>query len=86
METQIFFQEVATVGTIRSKIPDLIAAKGWDTRKFIAECYMAGLHQDTAAKLANGATNFNDKTLAIVAGVLGVRSLSDLKDFDNGKH
>ena len=89
METQSIYtihQEVIIVGNIKSKIPELIAARGWDTRKFIAECYAAGLSQDTGASLASGATNFNDRTMRIVAGVLGVSSISELKDFENGKY
>ena len=89
METQAIYltnQEVKIMGQLKSRVPDLIASKGWDTKTFTAHCMLAGISSDTAYRLARGDTNFRPETLRVAAGVLGVNSISDIVDFNNGKH
>ncbi len=70
-------QEAVAMG-LRSKIPELLAAKGWTQRKFAARCMEAGLAVDTANRLARGETDVRTSTLRVVAKVLGVTSFDDM--------
>lgn len=70
-------QEAVAMG-LRSRIPELLAAKGWDPKKFAAYCMLEGLSADTANRLARGDTDARTKTLAKVAKVLGVAKFDDM--------
>lgn len=61
-----------------SRVPGLIEKKEWDLKTFQAHCMLAGLSDFTAARLANGDTNFTLGTMVDVCGVLGVDSIDDL--------
>jgi hypothetical protein len=81
--TQIYsVGQEAVMGKLRSHVPELLVKKGWDTKTFTAHCMLAGLSSDTAYRLAKGDTNFSTSTLSIVAGVLGVASISQVIDKD----
>jgi hypothetical protein len=84
METSFFYQEVVRVAKLRSHIPDLIAAKGWSPNVFIGLCIQNGISMDTAKKMVNGKTNLSNDTLSVAASVLGVSSIAQLIDFNNG--
>ena len=64
-----------------SKVPALISERRMSNDEFIGRCRIAGLSEKTARKLMEGKTNFNDETAATIAGILGVGSISDLKEF-----
>jgi len=70
------------MGKPKSSIPDLLRSKGWSKQYFTGQCMVAGLSYDTARRLAKGDTQFTVDTLATVARVLGVSSISELVDFD----
>ncbi len=75
--TSLFAQEAVAMG-LRSRIPELLAAKGWDPKQFAAYCMLEGLSADTANRLARGDTDARTKTLAKVAKVLGVTKFDDM--------
>lgn len=70
---------------LRNNVPELLSKLGWDTRTFAAYCMLRGIGQDTAYRLARGNTNFTIQTLAVVADVLGVKSIGDIIDIDPGE-
>lgn len=72
------------MGTLKNHVPELLAAKGWDTKTFVAYCMLAGLSQDTAYRLTRGETNFTSDTLKVVADVLGLQSISQVIDIAGG--
>lgn len=67
---------------IKSHVPDLLAAKGWDEDTFKGYCVMNGISVDTATRLAEGHTDITVKTLRKLQPVFGVDSICDLIDFD----
>lgn len=67
---------------LKSFVPELIQAKGWDTKTFVAHCMLAGMGADTAYRLARGDTNFKVDTLRQVAAILGVARISELIELD----
>jgi hypothetical protein len=71
----------AAVGKLINFVPELLAAKGWDTKTFVAHCMLAGLSQDTAYRLARGDINFTTVTLQVVAEILDQPSISKVIDF-----
>jgi len=74
--------EAGMTDKLVSRIPALLARKGWDLNTFKARCMLAGLSDFTATKLANGETNVTTATLAVVARVLEVASISELVDIE----
>jgi len=76
--------EVAKMGLIRSYIPEKIKSRPMTRQKFIGECVGFGLDIKTANKLADGGTNVDLRTLAIVRIILNADSISELVDFDDG--
>ena len=67
---------------LSNKTPALLARLGWDTKTFAAHCMLKGIGQDTAYRLMRGETNFTTQTLAVVAEVLGVSSISEIIDLE----
>lgn len=63
-----------------NRVAALLAVKGMEPKEFVAYCMLAGMGQDTAYRLVRGDTNFTVDTLATVADVLKVRSLSEIID------
>ncbi len=55
-----------------SKLPALLAAKGWDRRKFLGRCVEWGIGIDTAKRLYEGDPYTTTKTLKILAAMLEV--------------
>lgn len=63
-----------------SHIPDLVNAKGWDKNTFEAYCKLGGISDTTADRLYGGDVVTKTTTLAVIAEVLGVKSISSLID------
>ena len=59
---------------IKSKIPDILRAKGWGAE----ELYSRGITVNTAYRAKRGDVDFTLKTLVVLAEVLEVYSLDDL--------
>ena len=55
---------------LTSHVPDLLAEKGWDAKRFIGMCIMEGLSEYTARRIAEGETRMTTETLAKIAMVL----------------
>lgn len=66
------------MGRLINHVPELLRRKGWNDRKFVGSCIIAGLSQDTAYRFLRGETNFTADTIATVARVLGVSSLGEV--------
>jgi hypothetical protein len=71
-----------TMSTLRSKVPALLAKKGWDAKVFAGHCMVAGMSADTAKRLADGDTEVRTSTLEVAAKVLGVKSIADILDIE----
>lgn len=65
---------------LRSNIPALIRQKGWTRTVFYGHSQIAGVSADTAKRAYRGEVNFKAGTLAIFAGVFGVKSIADVVD------
>jgi hypothetical protein len=70
---------------MKSFVPELIQKKGWDTKAFVAHCMLAGMGSDTAYRLARGDTNFKVDTLRQAAAILGVSTISDMIEIEQGQ-
>lgn len=68
------------MGELKSRVPMLLAAKGWSKTQFVKLCILADISQDTAYRLANGDTNFNSVTLKKVAEIFALPSISQVID------
>lgn len=79
---QSYNGEAAVMGKLKSHIPELLKQKGWSVKRFVAQCMLADLGQDTAYRLARGETNVKSDTLRVVAQILCVTSISDLIDIE----
>lgn len=71
------------MGLLVNKVADVLARKGWDNKTFVAYCMLGGIGQDTAYRLTRGDTNFNTNTLAQIAQIINVASISELIDLDH---
>lgn len=77
-------KEREQMGELKSRVPELLAEKGWSVRTFVAHCMLAGIGMDTAYRVARGGTNVKAQTLASIAKILGVPSISDIIDLNDG--
>jgi transcriptional regulator with XRE-family HTH domain len=68
-----------------SRIPDLVRQRGWTEREFIGRCIIAGTSADTAKRLLRGSTSATTRTLAQIAKVFAVQSISELMDLPPGE-
>lgn len=73
------------MGKLHSHVPELLVKKGWTKQQFIAHCMLAGMSSDTAYRLARGDTNFSTSTLNVVVSVLGLSSISEVIDTNDGQ-
>ena len=67
---------------LKSSVPDLLVETGWSVRTFVAHCMLAGIGMDTAYRVARGGTNVKAQTMAAIAKILDVPSISDIIDID----
>jgi hypothetical protein len=77
----------AVMGEIKIFVPDVLTRKKMGTRDFVVGCMVEGLSHDTAYRLAQGKPgNYTLDTIRVAAKVLGVASISEVADLEDGQH